>query len=122
MEAHLTPEENTILAKAVTLDVQDLYGEIGQLVAAAAMPVSSRELISLGQRWVVEHWEELRTLICPHRDAIAGAGEVAAVAVAIVPFLGPVAPGVAGVLVAVLIAKMGIIVLCREGESDESTE
>jgi hypothetical protein len=114
MEAHLTPEQNTALAKAVTLDVQDLYGEIGQLVSAEALPVSPGELISLGRRWVADHWEDLCELICPHRDVIDSVGNVATVAATIVPFLGPIAPGVAGVVVAVLIAKIGVIILCRE--------
>ncbi|WP_146193978.1 hypothetical protein [Streptomyces sp. MA5143a] len=107
------PNQAELIAKAAALEIEDLYIEIGKLSDFGVSEPSPGELLRLGRLWVAENWENLRNSICPQRDAINTAGDSAATASALLPFLGSIASETAGVIVAALVAKIGVQVFCR---------
>jgi hypothetical protein len=118
-EAHMTEGEPTsdqeaLVIRATEMDLESLYAQVGLLAQADATPVGPSELMLLGRQWVSEHWDQARDAVCPHRNSITRTADVAATASALLPFLGPLAPSVAGALFAAIIAKVGIEILCRD--------
>jgi hypothetical protein len=109
-----TSDQAALLERATEMDLESLYAQVGLLVQTDATPVGPGELMLLGRQWVSERWGQARDVVCPHRDSISRAADAASIAPALLPFLGSLAPGVAGVLLSAIIAKVGIEILCRD--------
>lgn len=121
MGQEVTPEQKALIAKAVTLDEAEIYDQIGQLLYVGAMPAKIGELVALGHSWAKERWHDFRDIVCSHRSYIDDAGDIVEKVVKIVTLLDPgTAPGAAGALFAVLIAKIGVTMACDKGIPYES--
>ncbi len=94
------------------LTEQELYAELGrQLSPSAGFGLDDLSFMAgRGKAWFNEHLPELRERICGHVDEV---GDVLVDASTIAAAVSEVANGTTGLIVALLVAKQGLAVFCR---------
>jgi hypothetical protein len=114
MSEGLTLEQQAWLEAAASMDLEDVYAQLGKLVYRGARLPPPEQLAEVARRWIADRWEDLREAVCPHRHEIINTSDLAAVAAALTPYVSHIAAGLSGVLLATTLAKMGATKLCEE--------
>ena len=113
-----------VAAELLSLSEDDLFAIVGDEVAShqgLALPMSRPQKATLGRSWLDRNFEELSKKICSAAllKDLSTESDTKALALALLPMLGLATETVSAVVVAVLIARIGLRRFCaKEWKTD----
>jgi len=113
VEIHVSDDQRRELKTALDLNDDELFAELGQLAGNSAIRLPLTDAAAEGRRWLRDRQADLRAAVCPHREDICATADTAERTMGILSTLQPHMGGVALVLVAVLIGRLGVEGLCE---------